>query len=111
MASEIRKASEQASSMTEAIKKIELQRAEEQLGALSDVVPAVLVARGQIHLNHAQAMAALEKTAEALRFIAGMTVTIIEGDNTKVSTEPVSRYEARVGLANMARAIEENIGK
>lgn len=80
----------------------EIEKAGEQLAAMAGCVRATLVAKGQAYLSHDQALAALAEAEAALRFIEKMEITV-NGDKIQ---EPISRWEARVGLAKMAKAIE-----
>jgi len=82
--------------------KDEIQAAGEALQSIAKSIAATLVAKGRVYLSHDQALAALAEAEAALRFIEAMTLTV----NGVEIREPVSRWEARVGLQRMAKAIE-----
>lgn len=62
---------------------------------------ARLVAHGVARRDYTPEKQALEIAIETLKFIAKMVITI----NGVETTEPVSRLEARVGLAKIYRAL------
>lgn len=82
----------------------DVKAAGDQMGELTQMVKATMVAGGASvrNLTHAQAMAALEEAERSLQFIAKMEIDI----NGVKQVEPVSRFEARVALARILKAIE-----